>query len=216
MERQREAVSQILRQISQSGLEWYRKANLEEGDILRRRTSEKYSLLDKSEIWLISTKPAGNFSQNKILVIEPNVHEADPFVGVWLKWDFSDEQAVFSLFLGMWSVISRKKTFVAFRYEAPETGEEHDFFHCQPCRNFGDKIDLPEAALISDRFPTIPLNASNIVELTVCALMSTLGRKKAKNFLKGMLKDSDAASNEFLVAAFSRCCKDSYVTITGA
>jgi hypothetical protein len=72
------------------------------------------------------------------------------------------------------------------------------------------------AALISDRFPTIPLNASNIVELTVCALMSTLGRKKAKSFLRDMLKDSDAGSNEFLVGAYNRCCKDSYVTMAGA
>ncbi len=156
MENQREAVFQILSQLSQSGLEWYRRAKLEEGDILRRRASEKYSLLDKSELWSISSKPAGNFSQNKFLVIEPNVHEADPFLGVWLRWDFSTEHTEFSLFLGMWSVIAGTKTFVAYRYEAPEIGEEHDFFHCQPCRNFGDKIDLPEAVTCSpEMFPIL-------------------------------------------------------------
>lgn len=211
MQRQKEAVFQILNQISQQGMDWYRGAKLEQSDLLRSRSSEKYELIDTSELWNIGSQPSGSFSSKKFLVLEPHTHDKEPFLGIWLRWDFTGERPEFSLFLGFWSIVNDEKSFVAFRFEAPEIGSEHDYYHCQPCRNFGDKEDLPEAVAISDRFPTIPLNAGNIVELTVCALMSTLGREKAKAFMLSLLKDSEAGSNEYLVGAYNRCCKSSYV-----
>jgi hypothetical protein len=65
---------------------------------------------------------------------------------------------------------------------------------------------VPNAALVSQRFPTISLNASNIVELTVCALMASMGHKKMKRFVQKLLRDSAAGSNNSLKTAYIRCC----------
>lgn len=92
------------------------------------------------------------------------------------------------------------------RIDVPEQGEEHNYYHCQPWRNFGDKDLVPNAALVSQRFPTIPLNASNIVELTVCTLMASMGHKKMKGFVRKLLGDSATASNASLKTANSHCC----------
>jgi len=187
---------------------WYRKADQKDVDFFSKRVSSKFSPLDQKEIHTIGHKPHGNFSPKKLLVMQPHSKEVEPALGIWLKWDFRSEPIEFRLFLGQWSIIDKKNTFIAFRFEAPEAGDEHDFFHCQPCRNFGDREDLPEAAPISKRFPTIPLNASNIVELTLCALMSTMGRKKTRKFMQNLMRDGDSNINSVLRTSYSRCCKD--------
>lgn len=208
MQNQYGAVISILDRIYKENLIWYRKADDQDVDFFSKRVSSKFSPLDQKEIHNIGHKPQGNFSAKKLLVMQPHSKEVEPALGMWLKWDFRSEPFEFRLFLGQWSIIDGNNTFIAFRFETPEVGDEHDFFHCQPCRNFGDRENLPESAQISHRFPTIPLNASNIVELTLCALMSTLGRKKTRRFMRSLMTAADPDVSEVLQAAYSRCCKN--------
>lgn len=200
-----DAVVLILERLKAEGLEWYRSAKAEDLDLFERRISGSFSIFDGGEIHTVGRKPKGNFPAKKILVMPPSGREEEAILGLWLRWDFDAEPFEFRLFLGHWCEIEGQKTFLAFRFEAPEQGEEHNYYHCQPCRNFGDKEKVPNAALVSQRFPTIPVNASNIVELTVCALMSSMGHKKMRGFVRQLLKDSSAASNASLAAAYSRC-----------
>lgn len=200
-----EAVVLILDRLKTQGLDWYRNAKSEDVDLFERRISGNFSIFDGGEIHTIGRKPKSHFPAKKILVMPPSGCEEEEILGLWLRWDFVAEPFEFRLFLGQWSEIEGKKTFIAFRFEAPEQGEEHNYFHCQPCRDFGDREKVPNAALVSHRFPTIPVNASNIVELTICALMSTMGHKKMKGFIRKLLRDSASASNAALRAAYSRC-----------
>ena len=140
--------------------------------------------------------------------MKPSRREVEAVLGLWLSWNFDGNPIEFRLFIGQWAKIGAKKKFIGFRFETPEQGEEHDYFHCQPCRNLGDKIPIDEAADISENFPTIPLNASNIVELTLCAIMATMGRKRARKFVQGILATD---SSQTLRNAYSRCCKESFV-----
>jgi len=187
------------------GLEWYRNAKVSEAEIVHSRISGNFSFFRTGEHHTLARKPKGSLPKKKILVMPPSGSEEDEILGLWLSWDFDADPYDFRLFIGQWAKINNKKTFIAFRFEAPEQGDKHNYFHCQPCRNFGDRENLPNAALVSQRFPTIPLNASNIAELTVCALMACMGHSDAKAFVRNLLTSS-AADNAPLKAAFKRCC----------
>lgn len=208
---QQAAVRLILYRLSTEGIKWYRSAKAEDVDLLERRVSANFAMFDGNEIHTIGLKPAGAFPKKKILLTAPAGKEKDAVVGFWLRWNFNLDPIEFRLFLGLWYETAGQRNFNGYRFETPETGDSHDYYHCQPCRNFGDKELLPEAALVSEKFPTIPLNASNIVELTVCALMATMGRKKMNQFLKKLLMSSEGTSNDFLMNAYLRCSKESFV-----
>ena len=204
MAEDRDAVVLILDRLKMQGLGWYRSAKAEDVDLFERRISGSFSIFNGSEIHTVGRKPKGSFPAKKILVMPPSGREEEAILGLWLRWDFAAVPFEFRLFLGQWSLIRGTKSFVAFRFEAPEQGEEHNYFHCQPGRDFGDRDEVPNAALVSHRFPTIPVNATNIVELTVCALMSAMGHRKVKIFFKKMLTEPASASNTALMEAYSR------------
>ena len=195
----------MLNRLSHEGLNWYRNAKDDEIDPIEHRVSTNYNFFEGNEIHMIGRKPAGTFPKKKILLTNPFSKEKAAVAGFWLRWDFSGKQIEFRLFLGYWYGAGGKRNFNGYRFETPEIGNSHDYYHCQPCRNIGDREILPEAALVSEKFPTIPINASNIVELTVCALMATRGRKNMNDFLKKVM--TEGSGNEFLVKAYRRCSK---------
>lgn len=208
---QQAAVRLILDRLRVEGREWYRVAESEDVDFLEKRVSANFKMFDGREIHTVGPKPVGAFPTKKILLTKPSSKEKEAVVGFWLRWNFNKDPVEFRLFLGLWYETNGERNFNGYRFETPEEGQEHDYFHCQPSRNFGDRDLLPEAALVSEKFPTIPLNASNIVELTVCALMATLGRKKMNQFLRKLLMSSDGSDNGFLRNAYLRCSKESSV-----
>ncbi len=201
-----EAVRLILDRLKSHGLEWYRNSVLDEDEYFKRPAAGGFGMFDGREIHEIGSKLNGSFPKKKFLIMQPGAKEKDAVLGLWLRWDFRDGSCEFRVFLGQWSVVDQKETFGAFRFETPETGDEHDYYHCQPCRNFGDKEPVKDAALLSERFPTIPLNASNIVELTMCALLAALGRKRTKAFVRRLLQEGPGSENACLKTAYSRCC----------
>jgi hypothetical protein len=205
MREERDGVRLMLESLKAAGLEWYRTAKTADFNMFQRRSSGNFSIFRTGEHHTLPNKPEGSLPSKKILLMPPSGSEDEEILGLWLRWNFDADPFAFRLFIGQWARVEGEKTFIAFRFEAPETGDKHDYFHCQPCRNFGDKEDVPDAARISEHFPTIPINAENIVELTLCALMSCMGHSDAKKFVRNLLTGS-ASDNAPLKAAFSRCC----------
>ena len=201
MNEQFEAITLILEQLKVQGLGWYRKAKLGDVELFERRISGGFSILDSGEAWNIGRKPKGSFPAKTILIMAPSRREQEALKAIWLRWDFTAKPIEFRLFLGQWAEINGQKAFIAFRFEAPESGAQHNYYHCQPCRNLGDREPVPGAALISEHFPTIPLYASNIVELTVCALLSSMGHEELKQFFRKLLSQPACASNAALTSA---------------
>lgn len=199
-----QAVALILDRLKTQGEEWFRNAVENPEAFLRRPTAHGYGLFDGKEIHTIGHKPKSSFPDRKFLLIESHAKEDEAVLGLWLRWNFDTEPFEFRLFLGQWSLVEKQETFVAFRFEAPETGEEHNYYHCQPCRNFGNKVAIERAAMLSERFPTIPVNAANIVELTICTVLAAFGRKKTKQFLRKVLSEGAGRDNAALVSAYAR------------
>ena len=204
---EQKAVFLLLDRIKNEGLQWYFHAALADVDMFERRISGKFSIFEGGELHEIGPRPTGSLPSKTVLLVQPSANENEAILGLWLKWNFAADPFEFRLFVGQWSQIGGTKTFIAFRFEAPEMGEQHDYYHCQPSRDFGDRDPVPHAVLISHRFPTIPVNASNIVELTICALMACMGHKGIKAFVRKLLRDSSAADNAPLKSAYMRCCQ---------
>jgi hypothetical protein len=73
---------------------------------------------------------------------------------------------------------------VGWRLEAPEGGTSaHDFYHAQPLRLYGPE---ERAHGLHDRypvrFPTVPLPASNAVELCLTAILIACGKEALRTF----------------------------------
>jgi hypothetical protein len=80
---------------------------------------------------------------------------------------------------------------VGWRLEAPEGGEPkkatHDFFHAQPLTRYGaDGTTHGVHRRSSERFPTIPLPAANIIELCLTTVLMASG----KEGLRGLVTKS--------------------------
>jgi hypothetical protein len=208
MTEQYEAVRLILDRLKNEGLEWFRNAREFEDSSFENRVSGNFQVFEGGDIHTIGNKMVGSFPEKKILIMKPSRREVEAVLGLWLSWNFDGDPIEFRLFIGQWAKIGANRKFTGFRFETPEQGEEHDYYHCQPCRNLGDRVPIDEAVDISENFPTIPLNASNIVELTLCAIMATMGRKMARKFIQRILVTD---SSPILNSAYSRCCKESYV-----
>ncbi len=203
MYEEREAVRLILDSLQAEGLNWYRHTKSTEVDLFEPLKSGSFVAFEGHEHHTLPKKNVNSLPSKHILIMPPSGSEEEEILGLWVRWDFESTPIAFRLFIGQWSKVDGNKTFIAFRFEAPEKGDKHDFYHCQPCRNFGDKVRVPNAAQVSEHFPTIPINASNIVELTVCALIACMGRKEAQAFERKIFRDP-FMSNPTLRAAFAR------------
>lgn len=207
MDDQKDAVVILLNRLRESGREWYRNASDGDVGLFERWISGNFTIFEGHEIHTIRNKPEGSFPKNRVLLLTPSPREKESILGLWLRWNFNNDPFDFRLFVGHWSEIDNKKSFIAFRFEAPEEGEVHDYYHCQPCRNFGDKETVPNAALVSEHFPATPLKASNILELTVCALLAVMGRSGLRHFFKQMFKKSPTSQTKELREAYNLYCK---------
>jgi hypothetical protein len=94
---------------------------------------------------------------------------------------------------------------VGWRLEAPEGGgSAHDFFHAQPLRRYG-----PDDAVYGlhnrfpDSFPTIPLPATNVVELCLTAVLVACGKDALRVLVRGSGDAAvRAAANAFWTRVF--------------
>lgn len=125
MSDEHDAVILLLERLKTEGLNWYRNAKTSDVDMFERRISGNFSIFEGGEIHTIGRKPTGSFPSKKILIMPPSGREDEAILGLWLKWDFAANPFEFRLFPGQWSEIGGIKTFIAFRIEAPETGDQH-------------------------------------------------------------------------------------------
>jgi hypothetical protein len=98
---------------------------------------------------------------------------------------------------------------VGWRLEGPEGGGDsspHDFFHAQPLRSFGPEDKghgLHDRFPI--RFPTIPLPASNVVELCLTAVLVACGKETLRTFIRSSGNaEVRAAANSFWTKVFGK------------
>lgn len=75
---------------------------------------------------------------------------------------------------------------LGWRLEGPEgSSTTHNYFHAQPLKKFGtDGATHGVPKRQSEKFPTIPLPASNIVELCLTAVLMASGKEAIRSFVR--------------------------------
>jgi hypothetical protein len=209
----------VLETLLGEGLDWIRRSaqptsSKAAGSIAVARG--RYGILTASELTslLMHGAPIGNFDE-KILFVTPPAKEDAAAAALWCRWDCEGETATFGFYFGLWSpqtafpkstgsaTTIRHTAFVGYRFETPEAGENHNYYHAQPCRSMGRKDQEIEAALpISNRAPTWPLPADGALELLLCLVTALYGMEGLQRLRSTVLSDVSARKNNLLSGAF--------------
>ena len=130
---------------------------------------------------------AGQFDYDEVIYIRPPARERAAVSALWCRWDFDSALPKCGFYFGTWTREQRRLVevgegeprqvvFLGFRYETPEEGDNHNYFHAQPCRSMGGR-DAPvvQALPVPERNPTLPLAACSALELLLCLVVSLYG-----------------------------------------
>jgi hypothetical protein len=199
------AVALILEHLHQEGQDWFRLSN-QPGVQFYEQLRETYELAERSQVEQVRQKSTSQFPVRNIVVVVPPAKEADPLLGLWCRWDFTQTPAKCGFYIGLWSKHDGKHSFVGFRFETPEEGEQHDYYHCQPCRNLGDREKSDDFAVaISERVPTFSLPAENSAELALNMVLALRGRSGFEKFRRDLLvANAEARNSPVLQSGFRR------------
>jgi hypothetical protein len=199
------ALSLVLDHLYQEGLAWYQTSNEAGVAFYTQRLKATYPRVDRLKITGMPWAKRDKFPSRHIAFLEPPSRETAPILALWCRWDFEKSPADCGFYIGMWSKVFDKHGFVGFRFESPGEGDQHNYFHCQPCRNMGDKA-YPEglAVAISEFVPTFALHAANSVELALNIVFSMRGALGLQKFRRDLFENPTAANSPFLREGFAR------------
>lgn len=206
MSEEQNAVALIFEQLASEGIDWYRNSGEEGVSFFSTRLQGTYALVDKPTVSRVRHTRNSSFRLREIALLRPPEGHPAPLLAVWLRWNFDATPAKCGFYTGLWTRIETDHRFIGFRFETPEEGEQHGFYHCQPCRNLGDReSDEATAVPISQRVPTLALHAENSAELALNIVLSMRGKLGLEKFRRDLFKASPHASrNPVLLAGFRR------------
>jgi hypothetical protein len=163
-----------------------------------------------------STFVSGQFPKGAVLWMEPPNHQPHTIVALWCKWDFGVQPASCAFNYGEYRASHPLEgsaspdgkdvvSFVGYRFESPHAGDNHNFYHCQPCLNMGDRHDnVKEAFVRPQTNPTWPMPAENVVDLLLCIVVAAYGLSGFSDFEKELLQSREAQKNAVLLASVTR------------
>lgn len=100
---------------------------------------------------------------------------------------------------------ARSIVFLGFRYETPEEGDNHNYFHAQPCRNMGGReAPVVHALPVGERNPTWPLAAASALELLLCLFTSLYGLRGLAELESDIQQSAGIRSQRLLLDSVSR------------
>ena len=160
----------------------------------------QFTPLERYDFDPLEYQPTGRFPVGRVIYIEPPPREKSAVAALWCRWDFNADLPRCGFYLGIWSAQRgfpnpnsghKHPAFTGFRYETPEDGDNHDYYHAQPCQSMGGDEDVRCALPISPRVPTFPLAAQSSLALLLCLVTSVYGMaglKKLQSKVSGRNK----------------------------
>ena len=121
---------------------------------------------------------------------------------LWCKWRFDGALKGCRFYVGIWLGDGR---FIAFRFEPPERGDNHNYYHSQPCRNMGWEGTPDYGAMrVPERNPTWPLPAESSLDLLLCLVVSIQGMIGLRNLKQRIDRGGGGRRNKLLATAFKK------------
>ena len=155
------------------GEEWSRNAS-RAAHSAKRAAEARFSPLGPMDLdhHLRHGPDHGDFGGNAVYLAPPRDQINAP-TALWCRWDLRQGKCAFWYYVGMWL---RADRFIGYRFEMPERGDNHNYYHSQPCRAMGRRQDeIKEALPIPVGNPTWPLAAGSALELLLCVVASLHG-----------------------------------------
>ena len=148
-------------------------------DRARSRTAPVYASQEDRLVLFVTQKYRHVSARMHALRRAPR-REHSAVTAVWCQWDFNADVPKCGFYFGIWSeqdalpnpVDGKFTAFWGFRYETPEEGHNHDYYHAQPCQSMGNREVVAHAVPVSTRYPTFPLAATSSLELLLCFFVS--------------------------------------------
>jgi hypothetical protein len=111
--------------------------------------------------------------RRRAIVLRPCNHDPDALLVLVPFVLAVNPGARISLQLGVYSANGKHSTFCGYRFESPERGEEHQFYHVQPINAFGHGGALAcGIQWYPGRYPAFPVVAEDQAELVVTIFVS--------------------------------------------
>ncbi|MDR6530260.1 hypothetical protein J2800_000996 [Caulobacter rhizosphaerae] len=212
---EQKAIWHVLRLLRSEGEDWSRHNRPTAATAAVRVAEGKFTALDDAELktHLIHRGRRGQFDENQVVFIRPPAKDPSAVAGVWCRWDYEKTPPRWGFYYGLWSAQppfpkadppteDLHTGFVGYRFETPEDGDNHNFYHVQPCRSMGAKDDPIEHAIpISQRDPTWPLAADSALELLMCLVTSLYGMKGLLALQEKVHEDLVLRKNTLIIRA---------------
>ena len=180
-----------------------------------REARGKFNPINQQDLTqFLSRGQSGQFGHDQAIYIAPPPKEKSAVAALWCRWDFDLAPPKCAFYFGIWSEKpsfptvdtsegSKHTAFVGFRYETPEVGDNHAYYHAQPCRSMGARDDpIVHALPLSWRYPTFPLAAKSPLDLLLCLVVSLYGMNGLSEMQAQILEDGGMRKNTCLRNAF--------------
>ncbi len=209
MRETRRAIRAILEPFAAEGREWFRNDPNANQQFFRQGDRKRFRIREVSELANAELREEFSADGQEIFLLKPPKTERRSMLVFAIAWVLREGEQELRFYLGLWAKRGEQFEFSGYRFETPEMGEDHNYYHCQPCQNIGDRDEhIEEAVQVSQKFPTIPLKANDPIELVVCALMAVIGRQKLKDFHRKLMQNAQNRADGLLIAAFHNVLED--------
>ena len=193
-EDEREAIRHLLRALLLDGEQW-----------LREQPSSQESPFAALSQWKLDSylRPGARrvFEPREAIRVRPPLREVR-LSALRCEWDFNAERCGCWFHLGLWL---SDGPFLAFRFEPPEQGDNHNYYHSQPCRTMGwEGAPAHDAMPVPERNPTWPLAACSSLDLLLCLVVSIHGMVGLRRLKRRIDNQGKAPRNQPLSAAFRK------------
>ena len=157
----------------------------------------------------------GQFDFHEVIYVPPPPKEKSAVSALWCRWDFAGASAKCGFYMGTWwkaqavpadeADCGESVVFLGFRYETPEEGDNHNFFHAQPCRSMGEReLPVVQALPVTERNPTWPLVAGTALDLLLCLVVSWYGKRGLAKLEDEIQEAVGIRSQKLLLASVKR------------
>lgn len=185
---EQKAIRLVLKELLRDGLEWQKEPKSRDARkaLASGRMFNPLAVSDLDRYLLPRSR--GKFEIGEAIQTRPPEREV-LISSLWCKWDFVGERAACWFYIGWWLT---KGEFAGFRFEPPGQGDNHDYYHSQPCRSMclgGSEVH--GALALPERNPTWPLPAGSSLDLLLCTIVSTWGMAGLQEVFNNAL-DTDA------------------------
>ena len=210
----------VLRSLRRSGEEWRRSYEPSPAMASIDAAMSRFTAITETDLqrYILHTGLSGHFKSDEVIYIRPPAKVEPAASALWCRWDFAGDSAGCGFYLGTWwktrtqtlgtGSCGGRIVFVGYRYETPEKGNNHNYFHVQPCRSMGGRDQkVPEALPATERNPTWPLAANTALDLLLCVFTSLYGMSGLAELEEEIQGTTEFRGNRLLLDSLIRLRK---------